>query len=258
LFSPEALAQSTQIVAIGDSNTAGFGVARYEAFPARLEALLRSAGYDVQVWNAAIPGDTFGNISARLDRYVPNGIQIVIVQAGYNDVLRRTHPNTIVAYLESIISRLRARRIAVVLCGFFYPDWDAVGEALTHNYGAVFVDGGSCYDSRYRGSDGLHMTSSGHQVVAARLFPIIERLLTRAPAPLITSTTSFAPSPRLTSTRIRASGFPADSQLANRRKALHRHLARPLEKEKVKTIAAAPSTKGGASAAVESRSDRKR
>src|SRR5829696_3039097 len=151
LFSREASAQSVRIVAIGDSNTAGFGVARAEAFPARLEALLRAAGHDAQVWNAGIAGDTFGGISARLDRYVPDGIHIVIVQGGYNDVLRHTDRNLIVASLESIISRLRARRINVVLCGFFYPDWDAVGATLARKYRAVFVDGGACYDSGYRG-----------------------------------------------------------------------------------------------------------
>ena len=130
LFSREASAQGVRIVAIGDSNTAGFGVAREEAFPARLEALLRAAGHDAQVWNAGLAGDTFGDISARLDRYMPDGIHIAIVQGGYNDVLRRTDPNSIVAHLESILSRLRARRINVVLCGFFYPDWDAVGATL--------------------------------------------------------------------------------------------------------------------------------
>jgi acyl-CoA thioesterase I len=182
LLSREASPQ-TRIVAIGDSNTAGVGVARHQAFPARLEVLLRSGGYDVQVWNAGVPGDGFGNISARLDRYVPDGIQIVIVQGGYNDVLRRTDANSIVAYLESILSRLRARRINVVLCGFFYSDWDVVGATLARSYGAVFVDGGSCYDSRYRGRDGLHMSAAGHEVVAARLAPVIESFLAPATFP---------------------------------------------------------------------------
>lgn len=180
LFSGEASAQGVRIVAIGDSNTAGLGVARDEAFPARLEALLRAAGHEAQVWNAGIAGDTFGDISARLDGYVPDGIHIAIVQGGYNDVLRRTEPNSIVAHLESILSRLRARRINVVLCGFFYPDWDAVGATLARKYRAVFVDGGACYDSGYRGSDGLHMSAAGHQVVAARLLPTIESLLPTA------------------------------------------------------------------------------
>ena len=177
LVSGAAFPQSIRIVAIGDSNTAGFGVAHEEAFPARLEALLRAAGHDAQVWNAGVTGDTFHGILARLDRYVPEGIQIAIVQAGFNDMLRRTEPTLVVSQIEAILSRLHARRANVVLCGFFYPDWDAVGQALARQHGAVFVDGGSCYDSRYRGFDGLHMTPAGHQLVAARLLPVIERLV---------------------------------------------------------------------------------
>jgi GDSL-like Lipase/Acylhydrolase family len=132
------------------------GIARHEAFPAQLEGMLRTAGYDVQVWNAGVTGDTFERMFARLDRYVPGGMKIVVLQGGYNDLLRRSNPAWTAGYLQAIVSRLRARQIKVVLCGFFYPDWDAVRIALAEYYGAVFVDGGSCYDRRYRGLDGLH------------------------------------------------------------------------------------------------------
>jgi acyl-CoA thioesterase I len=52
LFTSQSLAQPIGIVAVGDSNTAGFGVGRDQAFPAQLERMLRAAGQDVQVWNA--------------------------------------------------------------------------------------------------------------------------------------------------------------------------------------------------------------
>ena len=64
-----------------------------------------------------------------------------------------------------------------MLCGFYNRGWDAVGRAVARNYGAIFVDGTVCYDSRYRGWDGLHMTAAGHQVVAGRLLPALEGLL---------------------------------------------------------------------------------
>ena len=60
--------------------------------------------------------------------------------------------------------------------------WDAVGAAVARRYGAVFVPGGTCYDSRYRGFDGLHMNATGHQVIATRLLPVMQKLL--APARL--------------------------------------------------------------------------
>jgi acyl-CoA thioesterase I len=124
LLAPQVLAQPIGIVALGDSNTAGFGVGRDQAFPAQLERMLRAAGHDIQVWNAGVSGDTFDRMLARLDRYVPDGMKIVILQGGYNDLLRRNNPVWIAGYIQAIVSRLRARQIDVVLCGFFYPDWD--------------------------------------------------------------------------------------------------------------------------------------
>ena len=87
LFAGPADAGSTRIVALGDSNTAGFGVARQEAFPAQLEAMLRGRGIDAQVSNAGISGDTTQGMLSRVDK-VPAGTQIVIVQGGYNDLRR--------------------------------------------------------------------------------------------------------------------------------------------------------------------------
>src|SRR3954447_12672743 len=80
------------VVALGDSNTAGFGVGRDQAYPAHLERMLRAAGHDVQVWNAGVTGDIFERMLARLDRYVPDGMKVVILQGGYNDLLRRNNP----------------------------------------------------------------------------------------------------------------------------------------------------------------------
>ena len=173
LFAGQAYAQSTRIVALGDSNTAGFGVAGQEAFPAQLQAMLRARGYDVLVSNAGISGDTTQGMLGRLDSVVPQGTRIVIVQGGYNDLRRGGSPAQIMANIDAILSRLRARQIRAVLCGFYDQPWGAIAR----KHGAVFVPGGTCYDARYRGFDGLHMTTAGHQVVAARLLPVVQGLL---------------------------------------------------------------------------------
>jgi acyl-CoA thioesterase I len=177
LVTGSASSQEALIVALGDSNTAGFGAPATEAFPARLEAILRDSGREVRVVNAGVPGDTLGGMLNRLDASVPQGTQLVIVQGGYNDVRAGTPPETIVARIQGILARLDARRVKAVLCGFFYPDWDAVGRALAASFHATFVDGSTCYDPRHRGPDRLHMTAAGHQVVAARLAPVVEHFL---------------------------------------------------------------------------------
>jgi acyl-CoA thioesterase I len=119
LFAATAHSGSVLIVALGDSNTAGFGVGRENAFPARLEAMLRMSGYDVQVANAGISGDTLHGMLVRLDLYVPQGTRIVIVQGGYNDVMAGSSAAALLASINGILSRLAARRINTVLCGFY-------------------------------------------------------------------------------------------------------------------------------------------
>ena len=74
------------IVAIGASNTWGWGVFGRNAYPERLEDLLRAQGYDARVLNAGVIFDTTARMLRRLDRTVAEGTQIVILQPGGNDV----------------------------------------------------------------------------------------------------------------------------------------------------------------------------
>lgn len=175
MMSAVADAQSLRIVALGDSNTAGFGVGRRNAFPALVEAQLRSDGYDVDVVNRGISGDTTGGMLARLDRAVPRGTGIAIVQGGYNDRRRGVPAQARDANVDAILARLSARKVKVVLCGFSGAQW----AGIARRHGAVLVPSSTCYDAGNRGFDGLHMNRAGHRVVAARLAPVIRRLLGR-------------------------------------------------------------------------------
>src|SRR6195256_6691474 len=73
-------AQAATVVALGASNTFGKGVSRAQAYPAQLEALLRAKGLNAHVVNAGINGDTTGGMLARLDRVVPKGTRVFILQ----------------------------------------------------------------------------------------------------------------------------------------------------------------------------------
>src|SRR2546423_14819985 len=92
LFSPGAHSQSALVVALGDSNTAGYGVGRENAFPARLQAMLRSNGYGVQAANARISGDTLPNMLARLDSYVPPATRLRAGQGGFTVLCEGRNP----------------------------------------------------------------------------------------------------------------------------------------------------------------------
>lgn len=170
-----AHARPLQIVALGDSNTAGFLVGKRNAFPAIMEASLRDAGYDVTVTNRGISGDTTGGMLARLDAAVPQGTQVVIVQGGYNDLRRGVSEQSRNSNIDAILARLKARRIKVVLCDYWGAQW--AGMARRHR--AVLVPPSTCYDENSRGFDGLHMNRAGHRIVAARLVPVVRRLIGR-------------------------------------------------------------------------------
>ena len=103
-------AQAATVVALGASNTFGKGVSRSQAYPAQLEALLRAKGLSARVVNAGINGDTTGGMLARLDRVVPKGTSVVILQPGGND-RRKSAPDQ----TSEIEARLAAMGIKVVL-----------------------------------------------------------------------------------------------------------------------------------------------
>jgi acyl-CoA thioesterase-1 len=103
-------AQAATVVALGASNTYGKGVSRGQAYPAQLEALLRARGLSARVINAGINGDTTGGMLARLDRVVPKGTSVVVLQPGGND-RRKSAPDK----TSEIQARLAAVGIKVVL-----------------------------------------------------------------------------------------------------------------------------------------------
>lgn len=162
------------VVILGDSNSSGLGVSPQEAFPVRLQENLRRRGWPVNVINGGVPGDTFGGMLNRVDFSVPENAGLVIVQGGYNDIANGVPPKVTEDKLNEILSRLQARGIKTVVCGFFDARWDVIGRRLAAAHNARFVPGSACYDPTHVGPDGLHMSAAGHAAVANRLTPIVE------------------------------------------------------------------------------------
>jgi acyl-CoA thioesterase I len=183
-----------RIVALGDSLTAGFGLPREAAFPARLEAALRARGLAVEVANAGVSGDTTSGGLARLDWSVPEGTDAVIVELGANDALRGVDPALTRSALEAILRRLQERRIAVLLTGMRAPPnmgadyvraFDAIFPALAAAHDVVFdpffLDGVAA-DRALNQPDGLHPTAGGVDAIVRRILPKAEELVARAKA----------------------------------------------------------------------------
>ena len=112
-LAPVAAGAAT-VVALGASNTYGKGVARNQAYPAQLEAILRSKGVNARVINAGINGDTTGNMLRRMDRVVPKGTSVVVLQPGGNDG-RKVKFGETGDNVAEIRSRLAARGVKVIM-----------------------------------------------------------------------------------------------------------------------------------------------
>lgn len=108
-------AATLNIVAIGASNTSGFGVGADAAYPARLQALLRQKGINANVINAGVPGDVTAGMLNRLDAAVPKGTDIVILQPGANDLRFFGTKEKRSANIAAMTKRLHARGIRVIV-----------------------------------------------------------------------------------------------------------------------------------------------
>lgn len=137
-----------QIVAMGASSTAGYGVGREAAFPTLVGQILRTRGRPMTVRNAGISGDTTGGMLARLSTAVPNGTRIVILQIAGNDAFRHMSPVAAAANRAEIRRRLHARGIRTI---------EADGFVL------------AALRSGLRQPDGIHMTAEGHRRVAEQI-----------------------------------------------------------------------------------------
>src|SRR5947208_8645481 len=141
-----------QIVALGASSTAGYGVGASAAYPAQLEAILRARGRPMSVSNAGVSGDTTGGMLARLSSAVPPGTKIVILQIAGNDAMRGMSLVNAQANRAEIRKRLHSRGIRTI---------EADGYVL------------SALRSGLRQPDGIHMTVEGHRRVAQQIASLI-------------------------------------------------------------------------------------
>jgi acyl-CoA thioesterase-1 len=111
-----------RIVALGASNTEGFGVSTWEAYPVRLQALLKARGIDAEVINAGLSGDTTAGMLARLDASLLDGTHLLILQPGGNDARHGRGAET-AGNITKIKSRLDERGILLIIIDNAVLEW---------------------------------------------------------------------------------------------------------------------------------------
>jgi lysophospholipase L1-like esterase len=170
------------IIAFGDSLTAGYGAGKGEDYPSRL-----SAKIGVPIINAGVSGDTTEMALARLDSDVlSQNPRIVIVGLGGNDYLRGVDIGETERNLRTIVRRIHDSGAMIVLLGFAFPslnlDYHKMYERIAKDEGCLFVPHllrGIETDPNLK-SDAVHPNAAGYLLMADRIAGPLTKLIRRA------------------------------------------------------------------------------
>jgi acyl-CoA thioesterase-1 len=139
--------------------------------------------------NAGVSGDTSSGGRDRLDWSVPEGTEAVILELGANDALRGIDPKLTFSALSDILTRLKARGVAVLLCGMVAPPnygsdysarFNAIYPELAKSFAVplypFFLDGVAA-DAKLNQADGMHPTPEGVDIIVKNILPSVEALV---------------------------------------------------------------------------------
>jgi acyl-CoA thioesterase-1 len=127
-----------KIVVLGDSLTAGLGLLERQAFPALIQQKLNAEGYDYDVENAGVSGDTSAGGLRRLDWALQGNVRVMVLALGANDGLRGLSTGEMKKNLAEIIDRAQQRQITVILAGMEAPP--NYGQDYATAFRQVFSD----------------------------------------------------------------------------------------------------------------------
>ncbi|WP_428487079.1 arylesterase [Rhodopila sp.] len=186
-----AHAAPVRLLVLGDSLSAGYGLAHEDGFESRLQAALKAHGQDVNIVDGAVSGDTSAGGRARLDWVLSDGADAAIVELGANDGLRGVDPKDMEANLTAILDALAAKHIPVLLTGMYAPPnlgpdyqkafravFDRLGRRPGVLYDPFFLEGVATVPDLNQ-ADHMHPNLTGVNRVVARILPLVEKLLAK-------------------------------------------------------------------------------
>ena len=186
---PDAPPPRPRIVAFGDSLTAGLGLLEQEAYPALLQRKVDEAGYEFEVVNAGLSGDTSAGALRRLDWALEGDVRVLVVAFGGNDGLRGLPVSQMKENLSTIIDRARDRNIIVILAGMEAPP--NFGQEYATQFRQAFREvalakrvlfmpfllNNVAGKPELNQADGIHPNQRGTQIVADGVWTVLEPLL---------------------------------------------------------------------------------
>jgi acyl-CoA thioesterase-1 len=186
---PTAPPARPKIVALGDSLTAGLGLVESASYPHVLQQRIDQDGYNFEVVNAGVSGDTSAGGLRRLDWALEGDVRVLIVALGGNDGLRGLSIAEMKQNLSTIIDRARQRNIVVILAGMEAPP--NYGPEYVQSFRAAFRDVALekrvlfipflldkvAGQSALNQPDGIHPNADGARIVGDTIWPVLQSLL---------------------------------------------------------------------------------
>ena len=190
LKTPQVTTNRPKIVALGDSLTAGFGLTERESYPYLLQERLKADGYDYEVINAGVSGDTSLGGAERVDWVLEqDGVEILVLELGANDLLRGVPVPKMKSNLDQIIRKAKAKNVKVLLCGMLAPP--TMGADYQRAYSSAFPDLANEHNVAYlpfllenialkrelNQADGIHPNADGTKIMMANVYKELKPML---------------------------------------------------------------------------------
>jgi len=191
LVTPQIASTSPKIIAFGDSLTAGFGLAEPESYPYLLQQRLKAEGFDYEVINAGVSGDTSIGGVERVDWVLgQENTEILILELGANDLLRGMPVGKMKENLARIIQKAKAKNIKVLLCGMLAPP--TMGSDYQRDYTNAFPDLADEYKVEFlpflldgiatkkelNQADSIHPNAEGTKLMTENIYKSLRPMLT--------------------------------------------------------------------------------
>jgi acyl-CoA thioesterase I len=190
LIKPQIAADKSKIIAFGDSLTAGFGLAEKESYPYLLQEKLKADGYDFEVVNAGVSGDTsLGGLERSDWVLAQENAKILILELGANDLLRGAPVAKMKENLDKIIRKAKAKNLKILLCGMLAPP--TMGAEYQREFTMAFPDLASenkveflpfllenvALKKELNQADGIHPNAEGEKIMADNIYKALKPLL---------------------------------------------------------------------------------
>ena len=175
-----------KILLFGDSLMSGYGLKENQALSVILENDLKEAGYDIQVINGSVSGDTTEDGLNRVKEYTSdNDLDLIVLGLGANDMLRRINPDQTENNLRNIIEVIKDNNIKIILAGMkasptnglgYKKKFDDIFPKLSKEYSLnliPFLLEKVALNPKLNQSDGIHPNYEGAKMISETILEAI-------------------------------------------------------------------------------------